>query len=125
MSYIANCPQFLVAYFGIQEIGAIPVPVSPIYTPFELEYMIKDSGAETIICQDTNFHYVKEVFEKNKLKRAIVTNLTDLLPWWKRTIGRALDKVPKGAVKKTSEVYFFNDLIRRYPNQPPKVTIKP
>ena len=124
MIYIANCPQFLVAYFGIQEIGAVPVPVSPIYTPFELEYMVNDSGGETIICQDTNFRYVTEVFEKKNLKRIIVTNLTDLLPWWKRMIGRALDKVPKGVVKKTSQVYFFSDLIRRYPNQPPKVTIK-
>jgi long-chain acyl-CoA synthetase len=115
----------LIAYFGIQEIGAIPVPVSPIYTPFELDYMVNDSGAETIICQDTNFRYVTEVFEKKKLKRIIVTNLADLLPWWKRTIGRALDKVPKGAVKKTHEVYFFSDLIRRVPNQPPKVAIKP
>jgi long-chain acyl-CoA synthetase len=125
MIYIANCPQFLVAYFGIQEIGAIPVPVSPIYTPFELEYMINDSGAETIICQDTNFRYVKEVFEKTNLKRILVTNLVDLLPWWKRTMGRVFDKVPKGVVRKTSEVYFFSELIRRYPRQPPKVTIKP
>jgi long-chain acyl-CoA synthetase len=124
MVYIANCPQFLVAYFGIQEIGAIPVPVSPIYTPFELEYMVTDSGAETIICQDTNFRYVKEVFERNRLKRMIVTNLTDLLPWWKRTIGRALDKVPRGVVKKTGEVYFFSDLISRHSNQPPKLTIR-
>jgi long-chain acyl-CoA synthetase len=125
MIYIANCPQFLVAYFGIQEIGAVPVPVSPIYTPFELESMVNDSGAETIICQDTNFRYVTEVFEKNKLKRIIVTNLADLLPWWKRAIGRALDKVPKGVVKKTSQVYFFSDLIGRYPDQPPKVIINP
>ncbi len=125
MIYIANCPQFLVAYFGIQEIGAIPVPVSPIYTPFELEYMVNDSGAETIICQDTNFRYVTQVFEKHKLKRIIVTNLSDLLPWWKRMIGKALDKVPKGVVKKTSQVYFFDDLIRRYPHPYPKLTIKP
>ena len=125
MIYIANCPQFLIAYFGIQEIGAIPVPVSPIYTPFELEYMINDSGTETIICQDTNFHYAKEISQKSNLKRIIVTSLVDLLPWWKRTIGRALDKVPKGAVKKTSQVYSFSDLIRRYPNHLPRVTIKP
>jgi long-chain acyl-CoA synthetase len=125
MIYTANCPQLLIAYFGIQEIGAIPVPVSSIYTPFELEYLINDSGAETIICQDTNFRYVKEVFEKTNLRRIIVTNLVDLLPWWKRTIGRVFDKVPKGAVRKTSEVNFFTDLIRRYPSQPPKVTIKP
>jgi len=125
MIYIANCPQFLIAYFGIQEIGAIPVPVSPIYTPFELEYMINDSGTETIICQDTNFHYAKEISQKTNLKRIIVTNLVDLLPWWKRAIGRALDKVPKGAVKKTSHVYSFSDLIRRYSNHLPRVTIKP
>ncbi|MEW6375722.1 MAG: AMP-binding protein [Thermodesulfobacteriota bacterium] len=125
MIYIANCPQFLIAYFGIQEIGAIPVPVSPIYTPFELEYMMNDSGVETIICQDTNFRYVKEVFEKTNLRRIIVTNLVDLLPWWKRTIGRVFDRVPKGAVRKTNEVYLFNELIRRYPSQAPKVTINP
>lgn len=125
MIYISNCPQFVVAYFGIQEIGAIPVPVSPIYTPFELEYMVRDSGAETILCLDTNFSYVTEVCEKINLKGIIVTNLTDLLPWWKRTIGRVLDKVPKGVVKKNDGVYFFSDLIRRTPNQPPRVTIKP
>jgi long-chain acyl-CoA synthetase len=124
MIYIANCPQFLVAYFGIQEIGAIPVPVSPIYTPFELEYMMNDSGAETIVCQDTNFRYVKEVFERTNLKRIIVTNLVDLLPWWKRTIGRVFDKVPKGAVRKTGEVYLFSELIRRSPSPLPKVIIK-
>jgi long-chain acyl-CoA synthetase len=124
MIYIANCPQFLVAYFGIQEIGAIPVPVSPIYTPFELEFMMNDSGTDTIICQDINFHYVTEVFEKKNLKRIIVTNLADLLPWWKRTIGKALDKVPKGVVKKTSQVYSFSDLVKRIPNQQPKVTIR-
>jgi long-chain acyl-CoA synthetase len=125
MMYIANCPQFLIAYFGIQEIGAIPVPVSPIYTPFELEYMINDAGVATIICQDTNFRYVKEVFEKTHLRRIIVTNLVDLLPWWKRTIGRALDKVPKGVVRKSNEVHLFRELIRRYPNYLSKVTIKP
>jgi long-chain acyl-CoA synthetase len=125
MIYIANCPQFLVAYFGIQEIGAIPVPVSPIYTPFELEYMINDAAVETIICQDTNFRYVKEVSEKTNLRRIIVTNLADLLPWWKRTIGRVFDKVPKGVVRKTSEIYLFKELIKRYSSQPPKVTIKP
>ncbi len=125
MIYIANSPQLLIAYFGIQEIGAIPVPVSPIYTPFELEYLINDSGAETIICQDTNFRYVKEVFEKTNLKRVIVTNLVDLLPWWKQTIGRVFDRVPRGVVKKTGEVNFFSKLIKRYSSQPSKVTIKP
>lgn len=125
MIYVTNCPQFLIAYFAAQEIGAIPVPVSPIYTPSEITYLINDSGAETILCQDTNFGYVKEVLSKTCLKRVIVTNLVDLLPWWKRRIGKLFDKVPKGVVERSERIYLFRDLIHKYPPQPPKVSINP
>ncbi|MGB9627166.1 MAG: class I adenylate-forming enzyme family protein [Thermodesulfobacteriota bacterium] len=125
MIYIPNCPQFLIAYFGIQEIGAIPVPVSPIYTPFEMEYMIKDSGAETIICQDTNFHYVKEVSERTNLRRIIVTNLVDLLPWWRRAIGKVFNKIPNGVVQKSKEVYLFRELLKSNTNHFKKVAFNP
>jgi len=111
--------------FGIQEIGAIPVPVSPIYTPFELDYWLMILGPKQSFAKIPNFRYVTEVFEKKTLKRIIVTNLADLLPWWKRTIGRALIRYLKGQSKKTHQVCFFSDLLRRVPNQPPKVTIKP
>ena len=70
--YLPNCPQWLIAYLGAQKIGAIPVPISPIYTPYEMKYTLNDSGAETIICQDTNYGYVKEVFPDTPLKRAII-----------------------------------------------------
>jgi len=125
MLYIPNCPQFLIAYFGTQEIGAVPVPVSPIYTPFEIEYMVKDSGAETILCQDTNFHYVKEVSERTNLRRIIVTNLVDLLPGWRRAIGKVFDKVPRGVVQKSKEVHLFRDFIKSDSNHVKKVTLKP
>jgi long-chain acyl-CoA synthetase len=125
MLYIPNCPQFLIGYFGAQQIGAIPVPVSPIYTPYEIKYLINDSGAETVLCQDTNFRYVREVFPETALKRAIVTNYVDLLPWYKRMVGELFDKVPDGVVKQDENVYFFNSLIHKYPPRPPKVDINP
>jgi len=125
MIYIPNCPQFLTAYLGAQQIGAIPVPISPIYTPAEITYLINDSGAETILCQDTNFGYVKEVFPETCLKRIIVTNLVDLLPWWKRAIGEMFDKIPNGAVERGEEVYFYRDLIRKHLPQPPQISIDP
>lgn len=125
MLYIPNCPQFLVSYFAAQKIGAIPVPVSPIYTAFEMEYMVNDSGAETVVCQDTNFGYVREVFPKTPLKRVIVVKLTELLPWWKKAIGALFDKVPHGTVDYDGDVYFFKGLIQRYPPQPPEPEINP
>jgi long-chain acyl-CoA synthetase len=125
MLYIPNCPQFLIGYFGAQQIGAIPVPVSPIYTPYEIKYLINDSGAETVLCQDTNFRYIKEVFPETCLKRAVVTNYVDLLPWYKRVVGAMFDKVPDGVVERDENVYFFKTLIHQYPPQPPKVSINP
>lgn len=125
MLYISNCPQWLIAYFAVQKIGGIPVPTSPIYTPFEIAYQLNDSGAETIICQDTNFGYVREVFDKTPLKRVIYTNLVDLLPRWKKAIGWFYNRVPYGAVEKKENIFYFNDLLKKYPPNPPKVRINP
>ena len=58
--YLSNSVQFVIAFLAAQKIGAVVVLVSPIYTSHEIEYMVKDSGAETIICHDTNYGYVKE-----------------------------------------------------------------
>jgi long-chain acyl-CoA synthetase len=98
MLYIPNCPQFLAGFFGSMKVGATPVPVSPIYTPYEIEYLINDSGAQFILCQDTNCGYVQEVFPKTGLKGMIVTNYADLLPWWKRVAGSMFDKKSHQAI---------------------------
>ncbi len=124
MLYLSNSVQWVIAYLGIQKLGAVVVPVSPIYTSFEIEYMVKDAEVETIICLDTNFCYVKEVFSTTGLKRAIVTNLADLLPFYKRALGKCFDKIPCGKVEKTSQVYSFKSLLKG-PALQQKVQIDP
>ena len=111
MVYIANCVQWVIAFLGIQRLGAVIVPVSPIYTSPELKYMIGDSGARTIICMDTNFCYVQDVMENTDLEKIIVTNLVDPLPAWKRYLGVLFDKIPTGKVEQTQGVYSFKTLL--------------
>ncbi len=113
--YIPNCIQWVVAYLGIQRAGAVLVPVSPIYTSHEIEYMINNSGAQTIICMDTNFGYVKEIFASTSLKQAIVTNLVDLLPTWKRALGLLFDKVPNGMVNYDEKIFSFKSILKAEP----------
>ncbi len=115
MIYISNCVQWIIGFLAIQKLGAVLVPVAPIYTSFEIEYMIKDSGAETVICLDTNFCYVKEVMDKTGLKNAIVTNLVDLLPMWKRSLGVLFDKIPTGKIDRDSRVHSFRSLLKHSP----------
>ncbi len=125
MLYIPNCPQFIVAYFGIQRVGAVPVPVSPIYTPHEIRYLLQDSEAETILCLDTNFRYVQEILPETPLKRIIVTTYVDMLPFYKRVVGFLFDKVPRGVVEVSGQVFRFKNLIRKYPPRPPAVDLNP
>jgi len=115
MIYINNCIQWVIAFLGIQKLGAVIVPVSPIYTSHELKYMIKDSETRTVICMDTNFCYVQEVMESTGLEQVIVTNLVDLLPPWKRILGMLFDKIPSGKVQQASKVYSFKTLLAHAP----------
>ena len=110
--YLRNCPQWVIANFAINKIGAVVVPVSPIYTSHELEYIVNDAEIETVICHDTNFMYVREVIGRTDLKRVIVTGLADLLPPWKRAFGYLFDKIPAGKVERSGEVISFKEVLR-------------
>ncbi|MBI1995783.1 MAG: acyl--CoA ligase, partial [Deltaproteobacteria bacterium] len=123
LMYLPNSPQWLVIYMGLQKIGAVPVPVSPIYPPYELTYLLNHSGARMIVCADTNFGYVKEVLPKTGVEKIIVTRVADLLPIGKRVFGKIFDKLAEGSVSRQDNVFFFNRLIRKYPPAPPRVDI--
>ena len=110
--YLPNSPQWVVAWLALQRIGAVAVPISPIYTPADLEYMANDSGSETIFCLDTNFGYVTQVLPGTKLKRVIVTNVAELLPWWKWLIGRGFNKIPMGSFNPGGNIFSFKKLLK-------------
>jgi long-chain acyl-CoA synthetase len=123
--YLPNSPQWLIAYMGLQKIGAVPVPVSPIYPPYELTYLLNHSGSKTIICADTNFGYVKEVLPKTQIERIVVTRVADLLPLGKRFFGKLFDKLMEGSVGREKNLFFFKRLVQQYSPKPPHVDIDP
>ena len=110
--YIPNSVQWVIAWLGIQRIGAVAIPITPIYTAYDLQYIASDSGAKFIVCADINYGYVKQALPETALSKVIVTRLTDLLPWWKRLFGWAFDKVPKGSVSKEKNTLFFKKLVK-------------
>jgi long-chain acyl-CoA synthetase len=123
--YLRNCPQWVIANYAINKIGAVVVPVSPIYTSHELEYIVNDAEVETVICLDTNFMYVREVIPRTDLKRVIVTGLADLLPPWKRAFGFLFDKIPAGKVEWSGEVISFGEVLRKSTAHLPAIEINP
>ena len=111
--YLPNSVQFIISWLGIQRIGAVPVPISPIYTAFDLKYMANDTGAKIVICFDRNYGYVKQALPETQLEHVIFTGLIELLPWWKKTFDFFADKAPKGKVEKSPHISSMKDVIKR------------
>ena len=114
MMYIPNNIQWVISWLGIQKLGAVAVPITPIYTPHDLQYIANDSDAQSIICADTNFGYVTSVLSKTRLKTVIVTNVADLLPWWKRSFGILFDVIPRGKFALDDRTSTLKDLLSRH-----------
>lgn len=72
---LPNCPQYVVSYYGILTAGAIVTQVNPMSVERELEYILNDSGAETIVVLDALYPRVKSVQAMTKLRNIIVVSL--------------------------------------------------
>ncbi|MEA3232132.1 MAG: class I adenylate-forming enzyme family protein [Thermodesulfobacteriota bacterium] len=115
--YVPNSIQWIVAWLGIQRIGCVCVPITPIYTPSDLEYIANDSEAEAIVCADTNFGYVKKVLPKTRMKRVVITKMAELLPAWKRLYGYLFDILPTGKTVLDGHTYEMGKLLSTYANR--------
>ena len=115
--YIPNSIQWVVAWLGILRAGGICVPITPIYTPHDLKYIAADSDAETVVCSDTNYGYVRKVLDETPLRQVIIVKTADMLPTWKRGFGYLFDIVPRGTVSYGPHTHSFRTLLQRYRNR--------
>ena len=69
---LPNCPEYLISFFAIARIGAVVTQVNPIYVERELEHILDNSGAETIIVNEDAYPTVRAVRDDTPLKRVIV-----------------------------------------------------
>jgi long-chain acyl-CoA synthetase len=74
-----NVLQYPIALAGILRAGYVVVNVNPLYTPRELEYQMKDSGAQAIIVLENFAATVQAVIRNTSIKHVIVAAMGDLL----------------------------------------------
>ena len=46
---LPNCPQYVIGFFATVRLGAIVTQLNPMYVEREIEHILTDSGAETIV----------------------------------------------------------------------------
>lgn len=67
-----NCPQYVLGYMATLKLGATVVQVSPMYVEKELDHILNDSGAETIIAYDAFYPRIKNIRNQTPLKNVIL-----------------------------------------------------
>ncbi len=78
--FLPNCPQFLIAFYGILKLGCIHVPVNPMFREHELTYELNDSGARMIVALDLLYPVLSAVKDNTSLKEVLVTSFADFIP---------------------------------------------
>ena len=74
-----NCPQYPVAVAAILRAGYVVVNVNPLYTPRELEYQLKDSGAKAIFIVENFASTLEECISNTPVKHVVLCALGDQL----------------------------------------------
>jgi long-chain acyl-CoA synthetase len=124
---LPNCPEFVVAFYGALRIGAIPVNTNPMYVAREMREQLEDSGAQTLVLLDQFFPRLREIHAATRVRRVIVVDLTEGLPWPARTLARFAQsrRGERPRVPAETDVSFFHDLLREYPPTPPGASLRP
>src|SRR2546427_13000020 len=75
-----NCPQYIVAHYGIQKIGAIVCPCGPLNKEHELQYQLDDLKARVIVAADVLLPVVDKVRASTALRHVLAVRYGDWLP---------------------------------------------
>lgn len=78
--FMNNCPQYIVAHYAVQKIGAIVCPCGPLNKEHELEYQLNDLQARVIIAADVLLPVVDKVRSTTALQHVLAVRYADWLP---------------------------------------------
>ncbi|HYH27552.1 MAG TPA: long-chain fatty acid--CoA ligase [Actinomycetota bacterium] len=78
---LPNSPQYVIAFYACQRLGAVAVGNNPLYTQRELTHQLTDAGCDVLIALDQLYPLVAAVRDEVGLKRVIVTKVTDYMPF--------------------------------------------
>ena len=94
-----NCPQHIIAFHAVLQLGAAVVEHNPLYTAHELEDPFKDHGARIAICFDKTSSTLEKLRDTTPLETIISVNMINAMP---RYMQLAL-RVPLPPLSKTRE----------------------
>ncbi|MBO9398921.1 AMP-binding protein [Shimia sp. R9_2] len=94
--YTQNCPQYIIAFYGILRAGGAVVPVNPMNKQAEIDYLVGDTGAKVAVCALELSDHILPALKRGALTTLIGARMTDMGQ-------EGFDLVPKNLAAAMSE----------------------
>ncbi len=125
--HLPNCPQFVIAYYGVLKAGGIIVPTNPLYAERELEHQLNNSGAKVILTMSKFYPVIEKVRKRTGLRHVIVTSIKEYFPPLLKILFTLLKEKKDGhrvSVTVNEQTHLWQDLLRKYsPGRAPGVEV--
>jgi long-chain acyl-CoA synthetase len=127
---LPNCPEYVIAWYACQWLGAIAVGTNPLYTERELEHQIGDSGVRVMIVLDQVYHRFGLIRDDTGIEEVVAVKLNHYMPWYLRLLAPLKFKAdakkhqtPLPFIPPGHRVRWWADLMKSAGAAPPEVTI--
>jgi len=77
---LPNSPQSIITQIGIWKAGGIAVPINPLYTEGELERLLNECDADTVVVLTRFYKKIKSLHPRTRVRHIIATNIKEYLP---------------------------------------------
>ena len=78
--YMRNCPQFILAYYGVLRAGGIVVPVNPLYRIEEVSHYVTDTEARVAFCGQELIDNILPLVGRPALMQIVAVTYADFVP---------------------------------------------
>jgi|SRR5688572_4383889 len=123
---LPNCPQFLVAEFGVWKAGGIVVALNPTYSERELEQALDSTRASVVVVLTPFYERVKRVQGRTGVRTVIPTSIKEYLPTPLRLLFTLLKEKKDGhrITAQPGDPWMWS-MLRSHRGQQPSVTVGP
>lgn len=124
---LPNSPQSIIAQLGVWKARGIAVPINPLYTEVELERLLNECGAETVVVLTRFYKKVKALQPRTRVRCIIATNIKEYLPPLLNLLFTLFREKREGhRIKLQSNDLWLSHLLREHAGLPrPDVKVRP
>jgi long-chain acyl-CoA synthetase len=112
---LPNCPQFLIAEFGVWKAGAVVVALNPTYSERELQQALDSTRADTVITLSLFYDRISRVRGRTAVRQVIATSIKEYLPPVLRLLFTLVKEKKEGhRVSLRGNDVWLQDILKRY-----------